>query len=514
MGLSFNNIPADIRVPLFYAEVDNSAANTATSTKQSLLIGQTSTTNVPNLQLGKAYLISSVSQARTTFGRGSQLALMVEAFKNQNATGTLWCIPVEVEGSKAKGQVDFEGEVVSAGTLSFYVGAKKVAVSCTSGDDAITIASRFMSTINNDSDLPVRATVLSTTTEDESGESTTETVPTSIVLTAIDNGTYGDDILLSVNRKAYIGGEENVEGLNVTISQMSGGTGEIDLSKLTSLFEGDTFSYICSPTSDATVLDAWKAEMNDSTGRWSYARMQYGHVFSCLRGSAEELVTKGNSINDQHQSIVGIEPNFPEPAWLVAAAVTGRASAYLSIDPARPLQTGVLNGISGPLLEDKFGFTDRNTLLHNGIATLYEQSGNVMIERCITTYKTNAFGDADNSYLDVTTLFTLAEIINTLKTAITSKYARHKLADDGTKFGPGQAIVTPSVIRSELVAQYAKLETKGIVENSTLFNKYLIVERNADDPCRIDVLLPPDLVNQLRIFALQAQFRLQYSATD
>ena len=111
-------------------------------------------------------------------------------------------------------------------------------------------------------------------------------------------------------------------------------------------------------------------------------------------------------------------------------------------------------------------------------------------------------------------MFTLAEIITTLKTAITSKYARHKLADDGTKFGPGQAIVTPSVIRSELVAQYAKLETKGIVENAKLFNKYLIVERNADDPCRIDVLLPPDLVNQLRIFALQAQFRLQYSATD
>jgi len=38
----------------------------------------------------------------------------------------------------------------------------------------------------------------------------------------------------------------------------------------------------------------------------------------------------------------------------------------------------------------------------------------------------------------------------------------------------------------------------------------LIVERNADDPNRLDVLLPPDLVNQLRVFAVLAQFRLQY----
>jgi phage tail sheath gpL-like len=108
-------------------------------------------------------------------------------------------------------------------------------------------------------------------------------------------------------------------------------------------------------------------------------------------------------------------------------------------------------------------------------------------------------------------LYTLAYIISALKTAITSKYARHKLANDGTRFGPGQAIVTPKVIRSELIAQYAKLEDKGLVENSELFAKYLIVERNVDDVNRIDVLLPPDVVNQLRIFAMQVQFRLQFS---
>ena len=40
MSISFNTIPSGIRVPLFYAEMDNSAAYTPTNTSQSLLIGQ------------------------------------------------------------------------------------------------------------------------------------------------------------------------------------------------------------------------------------------------------------------------------------------------------------------------------------------------------------------------------------------------------------------------------------------------------------------------------------------
>ena len=133
------------------------------------------------------------------------------------------------------------------------------------------------------------------------------------------------------------------------------------------------------------------------------------------------------------------------------------------------------------------------------------------IERAITTYQVNAFGDADVSYLDSETLHTLAYIIRNLKSIITSKYPRHKLANDGTHYGPGQAIVTPSVIRGELIAQYQRLEEKGIVENVELFKKHLIVERDVDDPNRVNVLLPPDLVNGLRIFAVLAQFRLQYN---
>jgi hypothetical protein len=38
------------------------------------------------------------------------------------------------------------------------------------------------------------------------------------------------------------------------------------------------------------------------------------------------------------------------------------------------------------------------------------------------------------------------------------------------------------------------------------------VERDVNDPNRVNVLYPPDLINQLRVFAVLAQFRLQYNA--
>lgn len=63
----------------------------------------------------------------------------------------------------------------------------------------------------------------------------------------------------------------------------------------------------------------------------------------------------------------------------------------------------------------------------------------------------------------------------------------------------------------ELLATYRQMERAGIVENYDLFKQYLIVERDADNPNRLNTLFPPDYVNQLRVFAVVNQFRLQYS---
>lgn len=259
----------------------------------------------------------------------------------------------------------------------------------------------------------------------------------------------------------------------------------------------------------------WKSmaltEMNDTSGRWSYARQLYGHVYTAKIGTLSELVAAGDQFNQQHITLAGYEKETQTPADELAASRTARAAVFIRNDPARPTQTGELVDMLPAPKGKRFTMTEQQTLLSHGVATAYVESGVLRIQRDVTTYRKNAYGVADNSYLDSETLHTSAYVLRKLKSVITSKYGRHKLASDGTRFGPGQAIVTPAVIKGELLATYRQLERAGIVENYELFKQYLVVERDASDPNRLNTLFPPDYVNQLRVFAVVNQFRLQYS---
>jgi phage tail sheath gpL-like len=84
-----------------------------------------------------------------------------------------------------------------------------------------------------------------------------------------------------------------------------------------------------------------------------------------------------------------------------------------------------------------------------------------------------------------------------------------KLAANGTRFAAGSNTVTPNMIRGDLIAKYRELEFNGYVQNADAFKAGLIVSQNADNPNRVDVLWDGILINQLDIFALLFQFRLQ-----
>ncbi|HCP9204809.1 TPA: phage tail sheath subtilisin-like domain-containing protein [Escherichia coli] len=287
---------------------------------------------------------------------------------------------------------------------------------------------------------------------------------------------------------------------------------EVNASNMNRPEDGARFEpLIGNPGDGSSPHCAVVTEMNDTSGRWSYARQLYGHVYTAKIGTLSELVTAGDQFNQQHITLAGYEKETQTPADELAASRTARAAVFIRNDPARPTQTGELVGMLPAPKGKRFTMTEQQTLLSHGVATAYVESGVLRIQRDVTTYRKNAYGVADNSYLDSETLHTSAYVLRKLKSVITSKYGRHKLACDGTRFGPGQAIVTPAVIKGELLATYRQLERAGIVENYELFKQYLVVERDASDPNRLNTLFPPDYVNQLRVFAVVNQFRLQYS---
>lgn len=493
MSVSFNYIPQNVRVPLFYAEVDNSQAGYFTQQNRTLLIGQqlstgTGAANVPAL-------ISRTDQAKELYGVGSMLAKMHEIYRLNDPFGEVWCLPLaDPTGTQSTGTITITGPATGPGTIALYIGGTKVTCAVLSGDSATAIATALTAAINADTSLPLTA----------------GSAAGVITLTAKHKGTLGNDILVQMNYRGIAGNEATPPGVTVAIVAMATGTGEPVLTTAIANMGDQEFDFIIMPYSDATTLDAIAMAMNDSSGRWAWNRQIYGHVYTAKRGSFATLQAAGVLRNDQHTTIAGMEAQVPSTAWEYAAAYGARNAVYINADPARPTQTGELVGILPAPAQNRFIQTERQTLLCSGIATSYVGGGAVRIERAATSYQKNLWNQADPSYLDSETLHTLAYILRRLRYAITQKYPRHKLADDGTRYGAGQAIVTPNVIRGELIAEYARMEEAGVVENAEMFKKYLIVERPESDPNRINVLLPPDVVNQLRVFAVLAQFRLQY----
>ena len=493
MTLPFANIPSNLRLPLFFAEVNNTQANSATLNQRALIIGQITSAGsaVPNVPV----LSQGVADAAAQGGPGSMLHLMTQAYRANDSFGEVWYLPLADDpgATAATGTLAFTAAATANGTLSLYIGGVRISQPVLSTQTTAQLATALAALVNSTPNLPVTATASTNT----------------VTFTAINKGPGGNDIDLRVNYQGLAGGEATPTGMTFTITAMASGATAPSLTTGFGNLLDKPFDFIVFPYTDATSLNAIQAFLNDTTGRWSWSAQIYGHFFAAYRGTVGSLTTFGVGRNDQHGSIMGFYDS-PTPSWLWAAALTGSTANSVRADPAVPLQTLVIQGVLAPPIQSRFALTMRNTLLYDGISTFtVGDDGTVRIENLITTYQKNSFGQADNSYLEVETLFTLMYVLRFLQSRITSKFPRMKLAADGTKFAPGSGVVTPNTIRADQIAAYQELERAGLVQNSAAFAQNLIVQQNASNPNRVDVLWPGTLINQLRIFALLAMFRLQ-----
>lgn len=178
-------------------------------------------------------------------------------------------------------------------------------------------------------------------------------------------------------------------------------------------------------------------------------------------------------------------------------------------DPARPHNDLSIASILPPPELSRFTMQERNGLLYDGISTYtVDRAGKVWLERVITMYQTSNADTPDPSYLDYTTMATLAYLRQDSRAFLNTTFRGFKIVDDGTRISPGQKTTTPSGIRAALIGRALLWQEAGLIENVDDFEKYLIVERNASDPTRVDYLMAPDLQNPLFMFAGQIQFIL------
>lgn len=491
MSISFNALPANVRIPLAYIEFDNSKAVSGTPEVQYkvLLLGQM-------LAVGTAdplvpVRITADAEAEALFGQGSMLAAMFRAAKKADRWLETWAIPMQDDaaGVAAAGSLLVAGPATSAGVLSLYIAGIRVRIAVAPGETAAAMATALAAAINAEGTQPVVAAVNGTT-------------PAQVDLTCRWKGATGNDIDLRLN---YHTGEALPAGVSVAITAMTGGAANPDITDALAVFGNEWWRAIIMPYTDTANLDALEAELLD---RWGPMRQMEGIAYAAVRGTLAQTSSWGLARNGHLLSCMGTGKT-PSPPWIFAADYGVQAAKSLSADPARPLQTLELPSCLPPAIKDRWDDPERNLLLYDGVATYnINAAGKCCIEREITTYRLNSYGLPDPSYLDVQTPATLGYWRYAVRARITQKFPRHKLANDGTRFSPSQAIVTPSIVNDELLVLFRELEDEGLVENFEAFKENLQAERNANNVNRLDVLASPDLVNQFRLFAMLTQFSL------
>lgn len=488
MPIGFNSILATIRTPGNYVEFDGSKAlqGVPQIPHKALIIAPRLTTGT--VAAATPFRINSPAEAETKFGRHSIGSFMGKAFKGGNPYTELWGIGVADNGggAAAAGVLTIAGTATAAGSIYLYVAGIRIPVAIASGTTAAQAVTAVIAA--------AAAYELPVTLADGTGDT--------IDVTAQNKGTTGNQIDLRFNHNE---GEFAPAGLTLTVTTpMAGGATDGSVSGAITALGDVQYNTIASAWGDDTNLDLIEAEL---LTRWGPMEQREGHVWSGVKGSQGTMTTAGNARNSFLSSYMGTGLS-PSPTYVWAASVAAIDAAQCEVDPFRPRTTLAISGVVAPKPAERLTRTERDTLLSDGVSTFtVDNSGVCQVERLITTYQTtNSVADA--TYLDIMTPRGLAALRYSLRAMVAIKYPRHKLADDGTNFGPGQPVVTPSILRSDILALYKGWEALGWVENFEAFAAGLIVERDEADRNRVNVLLPPDLINALFVTATNMQFLL------
>jgi phage tail sheath gpL-like len=487
--ISFTTIPINILTPGQYVEFDSSRAAQGLSVMPHKIL-----VIAPRLTPGSATAlmptpVRSSADGEQLAGRGSIGAAMLAAVKRANPYTDLVMIGVSdaAGGVAATGTLTVTGPATGSGALQIYIAGTRVSVAIASADAANAMATAIAAAINADSSLPVTAAAVANV----------------VTLTARNKGTVGNDIDLRLN---YNTGDTTPPGVAVAVVAMANGATNPDLTIVLAALGDTHYHTVIMPWTDSTnlaLLEAWLAT------RWDGMTMKEAHAFASIGGSYSNGTTVAAGRNSPFLSLMPSQRS-PSPPWIVAS-VLGAVDAGQAQSPSdsnRPRQSLPLVGVLPPRETDRYTRTERNTHLANGAATFLVDDGGVCrIERVVTTYKT-AGGVPDTAFQDVEILRGLAYMRYSLRQRIALRFPRHKLADNGTRIAPGQAIVTPDMIRDEEIALAQDWFDVGLIENLEQFNRDVIVERNQIDRNRVDSIIPPDCVNGFRVFAGKIEFRL------
>ena len=484
--VSFNYIPVStLRVPGVYVETNNSNANTGQVLQNALICAQmlssgTATPNVP---------VAVSGNYNTLFGAGSMASIMCARFLKNNVSTQLYVLPVldNANAVVATETLTVSGPASAAGTVSLYIAGNLIQATVNTGDTANTIASSIKTAINNTSNLPVTASVSNAT----------------VTCTTLNGGVAAGDIDYRLNYAGTLSNQVTPTGVSVQFTQTQAGAVEPVWTTALSNLGSTNFDFIMFPYTDSASLAAIESFLSDASGRWSYQEQLFGHAWTAYRGNLSTLLTLGSTNNNQHLTAIGVN-DTPQAMYDVVAACVASASQSLSADPAIPLQNLAVDVLAPPI-QSRFSNVNNNSLLYAGITPLkWDISNQGYFVRAVTTYQYNTSGQQDNSYLDVNTMYELMYVERYFINQLSSIYNRVKLLPDGSQIAAGSQATTAQLIKGQCIALYNNLAGLNVVVNPSQFAQQVTATNVGNGT--VEIYLPVQLANQLRVIAIQVSF--------
>lgn len=435
--------------------------------------------------------VTSPNEVSSLFGRGSHLHGMAETLFRNNLVTEAWMVAQDdVAGTAANWTVTFAVAASAAGTLFFYVGGVRFAVGVSSGDTPSVYGAALAAAVAADTALPVVASW--------------DDANSRISIVAKNVGTVSNDLDLRFN---YNRGEEFPSGITTpVVAVAAAGATDPVISAVWAVLGDVHYNVFGMSYTDTANLAALEVELLD---RFQPDRAIDAVGFLTLQDSHSNLLTTAAARNSQHVSIMGVD-QFLSPPWKVTGAIVGNVGKSASADPAIPFQNLVLEGIIAPVATDEFTLVEQELLLDAGIAIFQTNAAaQVLIGRLVSTYTEDSLGAPDDTFRDVNTSLTLSFFRWDMRNSLTTAFPAHKLAGDGVRALPGEKIVTPSLMRAEVIAIAKGWHDRALLEDFEGFKRTVQVVRDvALDPNRLDVLIAPDTVNQFRVARILTQFRL------
>ena len=483
MSITYNSVPNNAAASAVYVEQEAVSRGTGSPVipHKIFTLGQYNAGFAPTVNT--AQLILNKEDAWTRYGRGSQLARMIELQLKSSGGVPVYAVPLEDDDGAvtAAGTITITGEATAAGTLAVYVEGKKVSVAVAVADAVGDVATAIAAAITADLDLPCTAAAAL-------GVAT---------LTARWGGESGNQINLAINLADSDATPAGIAAAVVTFA--AGATDPV----LTTAFAnmGDTwYTEVCCPYNSAASLTAMEAAgvvRDDPSVKRQFAG------FTGYTGTIADFITALGSRNSEWTTYIPV-PGSPKSAYMLAAGGTADFAADQQANPGRPQKNTILSGaIAG---NEDMRLNNDTIVRAGGSWTKNNEDGTVTIGDLCTTRTTTTAGAATEDWRFTVIIPNIQFKIYALEQVfLSSPYDRAVVLADGSGKGPTYA-VRPSTVKARAIGLVDDWVVRGLSTKRDQIVDGITSAIDSGNPGRINLLIPDVASAGLRIVAVKLEW--------